>query len=372
MEHHDRIEAVQQRMARDGVDLLIAASHARHSLVAADPATCLSGFRSLGESVVLLRRDGTSGLIATPASDGERAIARSLTTSVVATDDLAAAVAAALTDLGRADSSVAVAGIAALPHRIAERLIAAIGRPTIAFDKTITAITGRKTAREIERAREAVAIAEKGFDHLLEIARPGMPECQLAVAVNAYTKSLGADDNFLMLSALPHNKAVMSSSARPLTAGDVLLAELSPSYDGQYAQICRTVSIGSPSPMLQEKYDLVVRAMWGGIETIRPGIPMSEVCAGVDRVLTAADYGEYCHPPYIRRRGHGFGTGSIAPGDVAVDNHTILEEGMIFIVHPNQYLPETGYLLCGEPVRVTATGVETLSRSTARLCSIAA
>jgi Xaa-Pro aminopeptidase len=74
----------------------------------------------------------------------------------------------------------------------------------------------------------------------------------------------------------------------------------------------------------------------------------------------------------MRRRGHGFGTGSISPGDVAVDNQTILEEGMIFIVHPNQFIPEVGYLLCGEPVRVTATGVETLSRSTAQLHSIAA
>ncbi|MDB5405339.1 MAG: hypothetical protein JWL84_251 [Rhodospirillales bacterium] len=371
MEHRDRIAAVQRRMAEDGIDLLVAASHARHSLVASDPATHLSGFRSLGESVVLLRGDGTSILIASPASDGERALAQSLTTSVVATDDLAAAVATALADLGL-EARVAVAGIASLPHRLAEGLVAAIGRPTIPFEKIFIASTGPKTLREIERAREAVAIAERGFEHLLEIVRPGMPEWQLAVEVNTYTKSLGADDNFLMLSALPHNKAVMSSSARPLTAGDVLLAELSPSYDGQYAQICRTVSVGIPPQVLQEKYDLVVRAMWAGIETIRPGIPMSEVCAGVDRVLTAAGYGAYCVPPYMRRRGHGFGTGSIAPGDVAVDNDTILEEGMIFIVHPNQFIPEVGYLLCGEPVRVTATGVETLSRSTARLHSIAA
>jgi Xaa-Pro dipeptidase len=370
MEHRDRIAAVVERMAADGIDLLVAASHARHSLVASDPATHLSGFRSLGESVVLLRRDGTSVLVASPASDGERAVAQSLTTSVIATDDLAAAVATALVNLGA--SRVAVAGIAALPHRIAERLIAAIGRPAVPFEKTFIAITGPKTAREIERAREAVAIAERGFEYLLETVRPGMPEWQLAVEVNTYTKSLGADDNFLMLSALPHNKAVMSSSTRLLTAGDVLLAELSPSYDGQYAQICRTVSIGNPPPVLQEKYDLVVRAMWAGIETIRPGIPMSEVCAGVDRVLAAAGYGEYCVPPYMRRRGHGFGTGSISPGDVAVDNLTILEEGMIFIVHPNQFIPEVGYLLCGEPVRVTATGVETLSCSTAQLHSIAA
>jgi len=69
----------------------------------------------------------------------------------------------------------------------------------------------------------------------------------------------------------------------------------------------------------------------------------------------------------MRRRGHGLGCGSIAPGDVATDNDTLLEEDMIFVVHPNQYIPETGYMMCGEPVRVTSTGVETLSARTASL-----
>ena len=41
------------------------------------------------------------------------------------------------------------------------------------------------------------------------------------------------------------------------------------------------------------------------------------------------------------------------PGDVALDNDTVLEPGMVFMIHPNQYLPETGYLLCGEPVLLT-------------------
>jgi Xaa-Pro dipeptidase len=87
-------------------------------------------------------------------------------------------------------------------------------------------------------------------------------------------------------------------------------------------------------------------------------------------VLSAEGYAEYCNPPHIRRRGHGLGHGSNAPGDVAPANETILEEDMVFVVHPNQYLPETGYLLCGEPVRVTATGVEQLSKKTAWLASV--
>jgi Xaa-Pro dipeptidase len=55
---------------------------------------------------------------------------------------------------------------------------------------------------------------------------------------------------------------------------------------------------------------------------------------------------------------------------VSLDNTTILEAGMFFVVHPNQYLPETGYLLCGEPVLVTVNGPEVLSERIASLAEI--
>jgi len=64
--------------------------------------------------------------------------------------------------------------------------------------------------------------------------------------------------------------------------------------------------------------------------------------------------------------------GESLPGDVATDNPIVLEPNMFFVVHPNQYIPETGYLLCGEPVRVTATGHEIVSKRMAELGTIPA
>ena len=166
----------------------------------------------------------------------------------------------------------------------------------------------------------------------------------------------------------PFHRFLGVSSNRPLERGDVIIAESTPAYDGQFGQICRSASVGAPSDVLSEKYKLLVRAMAAGIEKVRPGVTVSEVACAVDAVLIDAGYEEkYNHPPYMNRRSHGMGAGSIAPGDIAVENPTILEEDMVFVVHPNQYLPETGYLLCGEPVRVTATGYESLSRKWAEL-----
>ena len=85
---------------------------------------------------------------------------------------------------------------------------------------------------------------------------------------------------------------------------------------------------------------------------------MADVCRAINATLEAEGYGEFCYPPHIRRRGHGLGFGSVRPGDVSLDNATMLEPDMLFMLHPNQYLPETGYLMCGEPVVVTAKATE--------------
>ena len=173
-----------------------------------------------------------------------------------------------------------------------------------------------------------------------------------------------------MLCAGSHNRAVQPSSRRPIERADIILAEITPSFMGQLAQICRTAVLGPANDALKGGYELVVRSMRQGIATAKPGATMADVCGAIDAVLEAQGYGEYCHPPHIRRRGHGLGFGSNWPGDVSLDNATILEPGMFFVIHPNQYLPETGYLLCGEPVLITDNGNEVLSEQIASLAEI--
>ncbi|HUB95663.1 MAG TPA: Xaa-Pro peptidase family protein [Stellaceae bacterium] len=370
MDRTDRLKRVLRRMEADKVDTLVALSAARHSMARPDAATHLSGFRSLGESAFVLFGDGTQRLVITPAYDEERAVLRRPEAGIVATDDLAASLARILAERGMKVGRIATTGLAGLPYALAAQVLKSVGTDAVAFDETVLAVTAPKTDEELANARKAAVIAEQGFAELLATARPGMRECDLAVQMNLFTKSLGADDNFLMMSALPHGYGVAASSHRPLQKGDVLVAEFTPSYQGQFTQICRTVSIGAPSNVLAEKYALVVRAMEAGIAAVRPGVPVSAVCGAIDAVLTEAGYGDYCRPPHMKRRGHGMGCGSMAPGDISIDNQTPLEPDMLFVVHPNQYLPETGYLLCGEPVRVTETGGEALTTRWAALGSI--
>src|SRR5207249_5010594 len=121
-------------------------------------------------------------------------------------------------------------------------------------------------------------------------------EDELAVELRWYSKTLGAEDNFLLLCAGARNPAVAPSNGRIMREGDILVAEITPSWRGQLAQICRTVTLGPARAELKQKYGLLVQSMNEGIRAAVPGVPMATVCRAMNAVLEAEGYGEYCHP----------------------------------------------------------------------------
>jgi Xaa-Pro dipeptidase len=369
MNFNDRLAEICRGMQEAKLDLLIGLHDGAHFIEKPNPVMVLAGFKALGPAAVLLRPDGTSQLIVTPAWDAERAGEIAPNAHVIGTDDLVQEIVLQIGREGAMNKAIGVAGLRFLPSSIADRITDAFPSGKLA-DKLVFDAARTKTDDEIANARQAARIAELGYQHLIEIARPGISEDELAVALKWHMKTLGAEDNFLLLCAAPHNRAVQASNGRKLERGDIVLAEITPSVRGQLTQICRTVVVGKPSDELVAKYALVVRAMDQGIKAAKPGVAMSEVCGAINTVLEAEGYGEYCHPPHIRRRGHGLGFASVRPGDVALDNATLLEPRMLFMIHPNQYLPETGYLLCGEPVLMTPKGAKPLTTRKAALASV--
>ena len=364
----DTLNDIKREMARQGIGLLLAFHDGAHFIEKPNAVMVLSGFKSMGPAVVIVPREGKATLIVSPAWDLERA-------AECAPDFFHAGAEDIVEILGEhmpsgSESKIGIAGLAGMPSRIGERLEAIIGREPQPMDRIVFAAARCKSENQIAKARRAARVAERGYERLLEIARPGMREDELALDLKHYMKTLGAEDNFLMLCASSHNRAVQPSSGRLLERGDIVLAEITPSIEGQLAQICRTAVLGNATDTLKEGYELVVRSMAQGIAAAKAGAKMADVCAAIDSVLKARGYGEYCHPPHIRRRGHGLGFGSNWPGDVSLDNESILEPGMFFVIHPNQYLPETGYLLCGEPVLVTGDAPEVMSERPASLAEI--
>jgi Xaa-Pro dipeptidase len=366
-----RLAQATQHLQVEALDGLIAASNGLNNFLESNAVYVFSGVRPIGESAVVLDRDGVSTLIVTPAWDGGRAASLSATDLTVGTDDLAAELVSAVRK-HRLDMAKTVSvGLSFLGQAIVERIGSALGRLPKLADELARELTRIRTPDELEAAERATWIAERGYERVLEYARPGMREFELAAELYCFTKKLGAEDNFLLMSASQHNLAVRAAGERILDVGDIILSEITPCYRGQFAQICRSTVIGEPRPVLREKYAILQDAMQAGLVAGRAGATVADVTRAIDGIIAKAGYGDYCRPPYMRVRGHGLGITSDRPGDIVSTNERVLESGMVFVMHPNQYIPESGYLMCGEPVVVSDSGARPLSARPAQLDVIA-
>jgi Xaa-Pro dipeptidase len=371
VEKSDRLAAATRHLADAALDGIIAVSNGLNNFLDSNAVYVFSGVRPIGESAVVLDRDGASTLIVTPAWDEVRAAAASATDRTIGSDDLAATL-KSVVGTHRLDLSRTISvGLSLLGAALSDRIAAALGTVPQAADELARDLARLRTAEELQAAERATWIAERGYERLLDYARPGMREFELAAELYCFMKKLGAEDNFLLLSASQHNLAVRAAGERILDVGDIILSEITPCYRGQFAQICRTTVLGAPRPVIGEKFAILQDAMGEGLHAGRAGATVADVTRAINGVIAKSGYGDYCRPPYMRVRGHGLGITSDRPGDIVDSNQRVLESGMVFVMHPNQYIPESGYLMCGEPVVVTDSGARSLSARPAALDVIA-
>src|ERR1700755_154918 len=85
-----RLAEATRHLADRALDGLIAASNGLNNFLESNAVYVFSGVRPIGESAVVLDRDGRSTLIVTPAWDEARAVAAASTDRTIGTDDLAA------------------------------------------------------------------------------------------------------------------------------------------------------------------------------------------------------------------------------------------------------------------------------------------
>jgi Xaa-Pro dipeptidase len=340
----------------DGSCNILRASHLRY----------FAQFAPLGpHACALVSNDGRPALVVQPGWDAARARRHSWIRDVRGTDDVVEALTELMRELGmRGSVGLAGGSVMPFPLRAAIERVASLQ----AADDLIERIAMEKSPEEISLVRKVAAAADAGFDAFRSASRVGVSEYEIVAEVEYAMRRAGADDNFILLSSGPHNRAMRAPTDRQVALGDIVIGEITPVCDGQFVQICRTVSVGAPGDALVAGYQLLAGACDAALARVRASAPASTIAATIDAVLANAGYADYCRPPYMRTRGHGFGVGSVSPGAlIDADTHAKLQEGQAIVVHPNQYLPDTGYLACGETVIVTADGFERLSRSENRL-----
>jgi Xaa-Pro dipeptidase len=361
-----RLGRVQAAMAERGIGTLIAFYGSQHNMLRSDPILLLADFRVIGPGALIIRTTGEPTLIISPPWDLARAKENTPLTDVRAVEEgkLADAIADAV---GNLPKPLALVGRDVMPLGFARDLCRALGSEPVDGGDVIKATIATRTEIEVDRIAKAAKIADEGFRVLTEAAEVGMREYELAAILDTTMQSLGAEDNFGLMSTGPHNVAIRAVCDRRLEAGDVIVGEITPCYRGYFAQLCRTLILGEPTALQREKYDMLLRAEAAGFAAAKPGHSSSNIAKAVNEVIGGAGYAEYCKQPYMRTRGHGLGLGGVVPYDVTEDSSPTLERNMTMVIHPNQYIPETGYMMLGDTVVIEENGPRPLTNTERRL-----
>ncbi len=356
-ESKNRLTRVHQAMRDKGLQTLLVYDSGRHNFLRMNYVAYLTDFISVGpETILVVPFDEEPELYVTPDWDIPRAQEESWVADVRTFKEF-------YSRLPNLSGKVGLVGREGMHVDLYEEIVRSLKQTPVNAKDLIETIARRKGAFELERLRRAAAIADAGVAALHDEARVGLTEFELAAIVEYRMRSLGAEDNFGMVVANQHNQALHPPTDRVVQPGDIIIGEITPCIGGLFVQICRTMVLGEPQPVVREKYAILHKAMGLGMNAAKTGAPAGAIAAAINGAFIEAGYEEYCRPPFMRVRGHGLGCGSFAPGSLEDENHTKLEEGMTFIIHPNQYLPETGYLTLGDTVAMSTVQAQSLMKS---------
>lgn len=365
-----KVDSLRKAMKQEGLSALLFYSGGQLSMLEVNAVLWISGVLPMGPHTGVLVSDSgdPTVLISLPWDQG-RVREKTWIEDVRVVDRFAHGVGDLLRQRG-IKGELGIVGWAFMPAAVYQGLEAIPEIKLRPGDKILSALArfpGEEARGAIQRAAE---MADIGFAAILKKARVGMREHELAAEVEYAMRSQGAEDNFGMVTASDHGHCTHPPADRRIQPGDVIIAEITPACEGHFIQLCRTAVVGAPSPLLSEKFAILEEAMEKSLDRVRPGNKVGEVAQIMNHVFSAYGYEKYCRPPYMRVRGHGLGFLSMPFPEIVDENEAVIEEGMCFVVHPNQYLPETGYLMLGDTVWVEANGARRLTTTPMKLFTV--
>ncbi len=245
-----------------------------------------------------------------------------------------------------------------------------VPRETIPATAAVERLRRFKTLQEIETLRQAARLADLGYRHFVEMAQPGMAEFELVAEVEAFLKTQGAEDNFMLIGSGGTDVFGMRPpTERRFQNGDNITTELTPQVRGYYAQICRTLVLGEPSAEQRRSFAIFREAQQAAEDFLKPGVNIKDVARVQNDVFRREGFGEYTGSKYTRVRGHNLGLHPDENPYILEDVDCPVEPGMVLIAHPNTYLPLSGYMVFGDTLLVTNDGCVRLNETPKQLFS---
>jgi len=354
MEVSARIGLLRSRLADDGLGALIVThlSNVRYLtgftgsaaalLVSADDAVLVSDGRYRDQADAQVEASGADVRVEIGATAQDQR-------------EILAAGALGSDRVGVEDHAITWAEQRVLAARLAPAVV--VGAGTLVED-----LRRSKDLGEVARIRAACAIADDALAAVRHQLASGTTEREFALALEVEMRTRGAAGvSFDAIVASGPNAAMPHAcpTGRRIERGELVVLDFGCIVDGYCSDMTRTLAVGDPGPEAQRLVDVVMAANDAGRAAVAVGVECAAVDAAARAVIDSAGLGA----EFVHGTGHGVGLEIHEAPRLATTARGTLVEGDVVTVEPGVYVTGVGGVRIEDTVVVSATGVESLTRS---------
>jgi Xaa-Pro aminopeptidase len=247
------------------------------------------------------------------------------------------------------------------------QFVEVLSRPAVKISVTpvvgmVESLRTIKDDDEMSSIMRSAALAHRGMEHIMSVARPGMAERELAWAAERFLREGGSEPlPFEVIvasgprSALPHAKP----TEKALQVDEPIVVDLGATIDGYSSDITRTFCLGEGDETFRRIRDIVLGAQQIAISTISSGMTGDHADRLGRIVIEEAGYGD----AFGHGLGHGVGLEAHEMPRLGPSSADVLQAGMVFTIEPGIYLPGWGGVRMEDTVVMESGGVRVLGRN---------
>lgn len=236
-------------------------------------------------------------------------------------------------------------------------------------DRYIDDLRMIKSRAETENIIKVQRIAEQAFDYILGFIKEGVTEKEIALQLDFYMLSHGAQAlsfETIAISGANTSKPHGVPTDKAVQHGDFVTMDYGAVVNGYHSDMTRTVAVGAVSSEQEKIYNIVLEAQEKALSGLKPDMLCSEGDKLARDVIAKAGYGEY----FRHSTGHGVGVEIHEKPNLSPKSEQKLQIGNIVTVEPGIYIPEKFGVRIEDMALITENGCENLTKSPKKLIII--
>jgi Xaa-Pro aminopeptidase len=227
------------------------------------------------------------------------------------------------------DNNVGIIGMNCISVPMHQAVVRAFENKITDAMKIFESARAVKSPEEIERQRRAAAIADEVHARLIKTIRPGMNDYEIYGLVKKTNYEMGCEYSFDLIDASGSRmNMTFGPTGDKLKADNTLFMEITPAFEGYYAQLPVTLPVGRPPAVIKKMAGAWEKANAAGLKILRPGTRVADL---YDMLVDTVKENGFVSP---LRPGHAIGLDALDFWSITGTSEIVLQAGMVIAMHP--------------------------------------